>query len=234
MQPSERESLRALGLFADMAEAGFETLIRNAILKSATPGTELVRQADPAEFLHVVVEGRVEMWAASAGRETTLTILEPGGCFLLAAVLRARPCLMAARALTRARVLMIPAPAVRAAFAKDHAFALAVVTELSGAYRFMVRELKNQKLRSGPERLANWLIGALNTQKHNDEGSAIVQLGFEKRVLAAWLGMTPENLSRALAALAPYGVAVAGRMLTVSRPEELRRLAQPDPLLDLA
>jgi CRP/FNR family transcriptional activator FtrB len=99
------------------------------------------------------------------------------------------------------------------------------VDELAVAFRFMVRELKNHKLRTGAERLANWLLLAM------DPGGA-VQLDFEKRVLAARLGMTPENLSRALATLGPYGVAVSGRVISVARPDELRRFARPDPLID--
>ena len=44
--------------------------------------------------------------------------------------------------------------------------------------------------------------------------------------------MTPENLSRAFATLADYGVEVHGPQVTVTRPVVLNRLAKPDPLID--
>ena len=44
--------------------------------------------------------------------------------------------------------------------------------------------------------------------------------------------MTPENLSRAFATLADYGVTVNGPEVTITRPVVLERLAKPEPLID--
>ena len=54
----------------------------------------------------------------------------------------------------------------------------------------------------------------------------------EKRRLASFLGMTPENLSRAFKGLEPYGVKVAGTRILISDPEDLERFAKPNPLID--
>ena len=78
------------------------------------------------------------------------------------------------------------------------------------------------------ERLANYLI----TQKLRQGGHDTFTLPHEKRVLASLMGMTPENLSRALATLADYGVAVDGPQVTIARPVVLERLAKPTPLID--
>jgi CRP/FNR family transcriptional activator FtrB len=110
----------------------------------------------------------------------------------------------------------------------DPALCFAVAEELAGCYRGLVRALKNQKLRGGAERLANYLI----TQRHRQGGEPTFTLPHEKRVLASLLGMTPENLSRAFATLADYGVQVAGPQVTIARPVVLERLAKPTPLID--
>ena len=44
--------------------------------------------------------------------------------------------------------------------------------------------------------------------------------------------MSPENLSRAFAGLADYGVSVQGAQVTLGRPDVLERLARPHPLID--
>ena len=59
-----------------------------------------------------------------------------------------------------------------------------------------------------------------------------VSLPHDKRTLAALLGMTPENLSRAFATLRPYGVVVNGSSVTLSDLGGLTGLAKPTPLLD--
>ena len=110
----------------------------------------------------------------------------------------------------------------------DAPFGLAVARELAGCYRGLVRTVKNQKLRGGAERLANYLFA----EQARQGGDSTFILPHEKRVLASLLGMTPENLSRAFANLADYGVIVHGPEVTIARPVVLNRLAKPDPLID--
>ena len=123
---------------------------------------------------------------------------------------------------------MIPAENVRAVFDKDAVFARAVVRELAGRYREVIKSLKTHKLRNAVERLANYLLRLEAEQGGRGE----IQLQIDKRTLAALLSMTPENLSRAFATLKPYGVAVSGRDIRLTRLRELRDLARPSPLID--
>ena len=51
-------------------------------------------------------------------------------------------------------------------------------------------------------------------------------------MLAALLGMSPENLSRAFAKLSAQGVTVDGPVVRLSRVQALERLARPSPLID--
>ena len=57
-------------------------------------------------------------------------------------------------------------------------------------------------------------------------------LPVEKRLIASYLGMTPENLSRALKLLEADGVTVRGAVVTVTDHDKLAALARPDPLID--
>ena len=148
--------------------------------------------------------------------------------FILAAVIRDEVYLKSARTLTPAQILMIPAAAVREVFDRDAAFARAIVGELALRYRDMVRALKDQKLRTGTERLANWI---LETDRQQG-GSGRIVLPHDKRTLASRLGMTPENLSRNLASLAAHGVAGSGREIVIADRDALQRWAKPNPLID--
>ena len=116
----------------------------------------------------------------------------------------------------------------RDVFERDHAFARAIVNELAERYRSVVRALKNEKLRTSAERLANWILCADAQQGHQRN----VELAFEKRTLASSLGMTPENLSRNLALLAKYGVRSSGRDIIIEDSTALERFAKPNSLID--
>ena len=211
-----------------MDEANFEELIQVAYLQRFPPQVQLIAEGEPADFLHIVVEGTVELFAAAQGRETTLALVQPVSTFILAATLKDAVYLMSARTIEKSRILIIPSESIRTSLACDASLARVMVSELAKSYRDMVKTLKNQKLRTAVERLANYLL-----RKHFEQGRADkVTLQIDKKTLAALLGMTPENLSRAFATLRPYGVIVNGREIELTNLEDLRRLAKPTALID--
>ncbi len=228
MRVSDLPEVRALQLFRSMSEENFESLMHAAYLQTFPPHLELIKQGDPADFLYVVLEGSVEMFATANGREATIDVMRPVETFILAAVLKDAVYLMSARTCERSKLLLVPSGDVRAAFEKDDAFARAIVVELAGRFRSMVKENKNLKLRSAVERLANRLLRF----ERNQGGTGVVELPHGKRTLASLLGMTPENLSRAFNTLKPYGVEVDGNRIRLNDIAALKQLAKPDPLID--
>jgi CRP/FNR family transcriptional activator FtrB len=220
--------VRALPLFASCADTTFRDVTAGAFLQRFPAGTTLLLEGDQVDFLYVLLDGLVELEGTWNDKETTLSILRPVSTFILAAVVLDADGLMSARTLERSDILMLSGEAIRRAMKTDPQLAFAVAEELSGCYRGLVRTLKNQKLRGGAERLANYLI----TQKIRQGAEGAFTLPHEKRVLASLLGMTPENLSRAFASLADYGVQTKGAEVTITRPVVLERLAKPSPLID--
>ncbi|MFN3350737.1 cyclic nucleotide-binding domain-containing protein [Pseudorhodoplanes sp.] len=228
MRIAELELIRDLPLFHDIAPANFDKLTEAALLQRFPARVELIHEGALPDFLHVIVEGSVELYAQHAGRETTLDILGPLTTFILAAVIRDEPYLKSARTLSEARILMIPATALRDAFSRDPAFARAIVQELATRYRSIVRALKNEKQRTSCERLANWILKTDAQQG----GSGHVSFNYDKRTLASLLGMTPENLSRSFSQLTKYGVRSTSRGLAIEDRDVLRSYARPTPLID--
>ena len=228
VRQSDWKKIRALPLFCDMSEAHFDELLRAAFLQRFPQHVTLIREGELPDFLHIVVDGSVELFGAHAGHETTLDIIRPVATFILAAVIRDDVYLKSARTLTPAQILMVPAQTVRDVFGRDAAFARAIVNELAERYRTLVRALKNEKLRNSAERLANWILSS-NTRQGNRHS---IELAFDKRTLASHLGMTPENLSRNLALLAKYGVKSSGRDIVIEDLAALERFAKPNALID--
>ncbi|MFZ2101116.1 MAG: cyclic nucleotide-binding domain-containing protein, partial [Oricola sp.] len=206
MRTTDLPLVRSLRLFESMSESNFEKLMQAAYLQTFPSQLDLVTEGDPADFLYVLIEGCVELYARSNGRETTMGMVRPVGTFILAAVLKDAVYLMSARTCQKSKLLLIPSQDVRDAFEVDDSFARAIVVELASCYRAVVKEHKNIKLRTGVERLANRLL-----RYHKDSGAiGSLELPYDKRTLASLLGMTPENLSRAFNTLKPYGVDVNG------------------------
>ncbi len=228
MRADDIDAVRRLPLFGRVNSALVETMLKCAFLQRFPAHVELAREGEPADFLHVIVDGNVEVYSAYRDRETTVAVLGPGHSFILAAVILDRMYLESARALTPARILLIPAEAVRDTFGQDAEFARTIALELATACRGVVKELKNQKLRSSLERLTNWVL----VQDAAMGNTGRIELPFDKKVLASRLGMVPEVLSRSFAALQPYGVAVCGASVTLSDRDAMIRLAHPTATID--
>ena len=228
MHKDDVDRLRKLPLFAEMADVNFERIIRPSFVQSFPARTVLLKEDEAADFLFVVLDGLVVMSAKSGESETVLEVLRMADVFILAAVLNDDICLQTAQTLTSSRILMVPSSLVRGILNEDNGFMRAVVFETARAYRKLVKELKTHKLRSSAQRLANWIIRESLTAENND----VVILQYEKRVLASYLGMTPENLSRSFASLADYGVTTQSSSIKIGDYNKLWQFASPSPLID--
>jgi CRP/FNR family transcriptional regulator, transcriptional activator FtrB len=228
VRQSDLKAIRALPLFRDMKEVHFDELMRVTFLQRFPQHVTLIQEGELPDFLHIVVEGSVELFGTHDRHETTLDIIRPVTTFILAAVIRDEVYLKSARTLTSAQILMVPAQTVRDIFGRDAAFSRAIVSELAERYRTVVRSLKNEKLRSSAERLANWILCADTRQGKQHS----IELTIDKRTLASRLGMTAENLSRNLALLSKYGVKSSGRDIIIQDAAALAQFAKPNALID--
>lgn len=224
MRPGEKPEIARLPLFREMGEAERERIFSGSFLQVFPPQLTLFEVGQHADFLHVLVDGLVELYAAGAGRDTTMRIVEPVSSFILAAVVTDMPYLMAARTLAPSRILLVPAALVREVIKQDTALMQATMHELALGYRDMVKALTDMKLRQSAERLGNLIL----QQDLRQGGSGAVRLKAEKRLLASLLGMTPENLSRAFNVLGGHGVAVEGALVRITDRAALELFARPD------
>jgi CRP/FNR family transcriptional activator FtrB len=227
LRPGERPEIARLSLFQQMGEADRERIFAASFLQVFPPQLTLFEVGQNADFLHVLVDGLVELFTSNDGRDSTMAVVEPVRSFILAAVVTDQPYLMAARTLSSSRILMIPAALLREVICTDTALMQAAMRELATGFRDMVRALTDMKLRQSTERLGNYLL----TQSARRGEPERFDLRGEKRLLASLLGMTPENLSRAFGVLARHGVEVDGPMVRILDRDALVRFSKPDIVL---
>jgi CRP/FNR family transcriptional activator FtrB len=228
MRVEDESAAAALPFFEGLAEESVRHLISGAYLQRFPSHVELIQQGQRADFLYVVVEGQIEVFSRHRDRETTVSILGPGHCFILAAVFLDQVYLKSARTLSSARLLLLPAAAVRTVFGNDPVFAHRIAAEMAKGYRSLVKEVNNLKLRTSLERLANWIL----RQAPGSGPTSSFTFPFDKKTLAGKLGVTPEVLSRNFASLIPYGVTINGKSVVVKDRAVLETLAKPTPIID--
>ncbi len=181
-------------VITELLAASFTQLLpRNAVL---------FEQGEEPQVLHLLLEGRIGLQArAEAGTRTIVEIFGPGEIVLLPAVVLSLPYLASAVVLTEARVTMIPAQLFRDTLARSLPLAHATAELLARHWRLMVDQVVDLKLRDAEQRVARFV----GRRVSEEEGAANVILSESRSAIAARLGMTPETLSRALAALEAKG-----------------------------
>ena len=234
LRPHELAQLKALPLFAEMKQESLASLLDAALLQQFPTGVILIHEGDHADFLHVLVEGLVEIFTEQSGGEWGISLINPVSTFILAAVVSDQPYLNSARTLADSRILLIPAQHVRAIFDQDVAWARIVARELAFAYRSSVKKLKGYMARSSVERLANWILTEARKEGVSFEGNiqGNIVVPFDRGTLASHIGTTRENLSRSLALLTEHGVRIRGREIVIDKREQLEAFARPQRFID--
>ena len=157
-----------------------------------------------------------------------IEVVEAPALLLPAAVVSGAPYLMRAQCIEDVRVLMIKADVFRGLLSSEPALALAVIGALSRQFRAMVRQIKTLKLRSGPQRVAAYLL-ALSRRQGNDTN---LILPYEKGLIASQLGMTRESFSRILSTLQDDIIRMDGERIHIRDRSALEAFSAPDPLID--
>ncbi|MBL8710501.1 MAG: helix-turn-helix domain-containing protein [Rhodospirillaceae bacterium] len=236
MHNDDLVALSKIPLFAGLSLAQLEELTQAGFVHALPTGATLFEQGEMPGFLHVILRGAVAVVGtapadqaadAPAHREAIITVFGANDALIAPAVLLTLPYMMSARVIEAARIAFLPAQAIRDLLANHAGFAQESALMLARHWRLLVRELKDLKLRSVSQRLAGYLLSLAPAAQ---TAPAQVALPFDRRVLASWLGTTPENLSRSIAQLGGLGVAIRGRKVHIADPDLLHRFSREDNL----
>lgn len=222
-QRIDANRLRSIRLFAHIGEGPASSVVAAATLRLVAARTQLFAEGDCADVLSVLMKGSVELFSERDDRRCTIAVIRSVEPLMLVSIFANRHP-YSARTLERSVLLVVPAALIRDLMDVDPTFAREVARQLAQDHRHAIAELRSHRLRTTKQRLAEWMLQS-NEQAG---GTGRFAIPYDKRTLASYLGMAPENLSRNLAALASAGVEVRGRRITLTDPTALAAVAGCD------
>lgn len=203
--------LRSVDLFSHMSEPHFRKLAHAASLRRIAANTVLFREGERPRVLYTLIDGAVELFSQHHDRRCTVAVLRSIKPCVLTSIMQDRNP-TSARTLEESQLLVVPARLIHEMIETDPGFTAAASHELARDCNDVTEDFKMERLTTAIERLASWMLRA----DAEAGGSGHFSLPYDKRTLASVLGMAPANLSRNLAALAPAGVVVRGRHVTLN------------------
>ena len=190
-------------LFAEVDQRVLERLCGHQHPASYAHRQLIFAQGDPADGFYLVLDGWVKLFRLSpSGDEAIVGVFTRGESFAEAVFFLGGTYPASAEAASPLRLLRIDASRFNEAIESDPGLAATLLGSIVQHTDRLFAEIASLKLLSTQRRLADFLV----RQTAPGTATATVVLPYEKALIAARLGMTPESLSRALASLRRLGV----------------------------
>lgn len=221
--------LTSTQISAILGRLGYFRDLRGETLRKLSAGARQVRvrrdevvfsKGDPADDLHVVVNGQVKLFLSQANHgEKVVSLVGHGESFGIAALWLGLPHPVHAVANSDSHLLLLDRHTLMHQARAEIALAERMLTDLSHRVMDLMRDLESCTPRSSLQRVSCFLL------QHRPEagmGSYDILLSTTKRDIAAKLNLTQETLSRMFQYLSKEGVIeVQGRLISVLDSQKL-------------
>jgi CRP-like cAMP-binding protein len=211
--PPSRDALwRDVPLFASLDDSTLQRLTHDAKVECYEDGDVIFRQGDKVTSVVLVLQGYVKLLrVACCGDETLINICSDGDSVNEALTLRGEFYRVSAEAVGPTRILKLSASRFTYFLRESPALALAVINETTNKIGALVGEIESLKAQSADKRLARFILSLCP----RGEDRCKFRLPYDKRLIAAHLGVKQETLSRAFAKLREIGVRTETRNVYV-------------------
>lgn len=218
MTPLDWNIVRATPLFGAMSHDAVRSLLGHTVPRDVPKGIVLFQQGESAKDFFVVLDGWVKVYRQSPeGEEAVVVVFKRGDSFAEGAVFSGGRYPVSAETVAPSRLLQIDGHHLRQSILENPSLAFPMMASMSRHLKDLVEQIEQMKLLSGAQRLAEFLLRLCP----NAEANAIVELPYDKALIANRLGMKPESLSRSLSRLRKLGVAVEREQVRIA---DIRRL----------
>lgn len=213
MEPQDWQVVKSTPLFGAIPMDVTVSLVGSSGPRRYDKGALLFQQGDPASAFFVVLEGWVKIARITPeGSEAVVGVFRRGETFAEASMFLGGRYPANAEVVAPSRLLKIDGEVLRRKIRENPDLALCMLASASHHLKFLVEQIEQIKLLSAPQRIADFLVQQCRVR----HGACVVELPYEKALIASRLGMKPESFSRAIAKLRGLGVTVDHGLVAIA------------------
>lgn len=221
--PSDLRIIRQTPMLGGLSSEALASLVRDGSVMRHEQGYVMFSQGDPADAFYIVLQGWIKIYRlSSSGAEAVVGIFTRGQSFAEAAAITGSVYPAYGEAVTDVRVLKISARRLFERIRETPEIGLAMLASTSQHLHLLIRQIEALKAHTGAQRIAEFLLELAP----DEGGSCVVELPYDKALIAARLGMKPESLSRAFHKLKGHGVEIRQRHAEIRSLRELREFTE--------
>jgi CRP/FNR family transcriptional regulator, dissimilatory nitrate respiration regulator len=216
---AEPPTLRDLRLFATVDDQTLARLALEAKVETFADGAAIFRQGDLVSAIVIVLRGYVKVLRIASPGDEPLVGISPDGETVGEPPSGANETYrVSAEAIGPTSVLKFPASRFSRLMKESPSLCAAVVQDTKDKIAALLTEIESLKAQNADQRLARFILSLCPP----GEDQCRFRLPYDKRLIAARLGVKQETLSRAFAKLREHGVRTETRDVLV---ESVSRLA---------
>ena len=229
LSAQEIARLHALPLFAGLSADSLRDLLGYSDVRVRGKRKTLFLQGDPATHFFVVLSGWVKLFRLRPdGAEVVVEIFGPGESFAEGAMHMPEGYPVSGEMVEDGRLLAVPTAAFGQRVREDPDLAISMLASMAVRLKEFVNRIEKTETQTAAQRVADFLLkfaGPPGPDVGPDAAQVVVQLPYDKQLIANRLGMKPETFSRALSALRERGVHVDGARAEIRDRLALMRFA---------
>ena len=217
--------LAGVPMFSSLSMDEIAKLSQAARKVKAGKGEILFHKDDPCHGFYLIVSGKIKLvFNSSAGNEKVVEILMPGQTFGEAVMFMDKPYPLSAQVLSDSLFVYVTKASIFQALESNPLLARKLITGLSIRLHQLVQNQEFNSLRSGKQRVADYLLRQISPEDANNSQPPVT-LPASKGTVASHLGITPEHFSRILHELIESElVAVNGKNIRILDLEQIKEL----------
>ncbi|VAX05129.1 hypothetical protein MNBD_ALPHA03-534 [hydrothermal vent metagenome] len=192
----QRAFIEEMPFFINLPENILSDLLQHAQVRTYKKGNLLFLEGEVSSRLHIVLSGWVKLFkGTSSGHETVLQMLSSGDMVAESAVFLNANYPVSAQVVKESVILTFPAPIIREKIKLHNELALKVLDGISKHSHSLIQEFENIRLKPAAERVGWFLLKLLLDQGKVPD---LIELPYDKSLIASYLDMKPETFSRTL------------------------------------
>jgi CRP/FNR family transcriptional regulator len=217
------ELIRRVPLFATLSDAEFSNLQSVFIIRSFDRNQVIFLEEETGKYMYIVLAGKVKVTKTTPdGKETVLTIQQPGDFFGEMALLDGKTAPATVSAMEDCRIAMVNGEDFHRYLMKNDKVVQQIIQVLCSRLRQVWGRVQSLSYSTADARIRGTLLQLSRRHGVPDRRGIIIDLKITHQELAGMVGTSRETVSRTIAQLQRDGILlVEGRRIIILNPRAL-------------